>query len=259
MMNVYIITSLFLSLQFTIALIIHFLISFIASSSFYVFNCELVTRIVNYNSNMKGLKAMRKGLIVVLSAMLVLPITGCSNNTELEQLKKENEELRAAINNSGAKNPKISTVEGINDVNNAPILNLNKPFIVNTEYGDYALTFLGVETKDWRGKNADIEFPTLVISYEVENINFKSDYSAGCLIGSNFFYVYDDRKTLLSCADTRYEISNQYPDTVLPGYKGQFDECYELRQDTKYIDIVLHRTNEDGQETVVGKIQININ
>ena len=37
---------------------------------------------------------MKKILAISLSAFLLLSLAGCTNNSEIEQLKKENEELK---------------------------------------------------------------------------------------------------------------------------------------------------------------------
>ena len=42
---------------------------------------------------------MKKILAISLSAFLLLSLAGCTNNSEIEQLKKENEELKQQLAN----------------------------------------------------------------------------------------------------------------------------------------------------------------
>lgn len=197
---------------------------------------------------------MKKTLIFILAAVLLFSSTACGNNPELEQLWKENEELKKQIsvseNTSSEKDAEASTSE--------QTLSISQPLTVNTSSGSYKITVTGAEIKDWRERSrGNIKNLNVMLNYTVENIDFKNEYYTGCNVDSSLFYVYDDNNTLLDTASSSYD--TQFPDNVLPGRNGQFNLCYDLiKDDTKYIDVVLHRIDEQGKDTILGQTRISL-
>lgn len=193
---------------------------------------------------------MKKLLIALSAVTIALSCAACGNNEELEALRKENEELKQSL-----------SVQENSANNNAAMkqaLSLNQPLTVDTEYGSYKVTLTGAEIKDWRERSQGlVDNLSLLISYTVENIDFSNEQYPGCLVNNSFFYVYDDNKTLLETSGVSYD--TEFPDTVLPGYNGQFNICYDLKnENTKYIDVILHRTNEQFSDQILGQIRIEL-
>ncbi|MDD6710073.1 MAG: hypothetical protein PUE26_07995 [Ruminococcus sp.] len=194
---------------------------------------------------------MKKLITILIAASLLTLCGSCGNNAELEALKKENSKLRQELS-------KVTKAEQIHQSTVNQTISLNEPFEVSTEFGNYKVTITGAEIKDWRERSqGTIENLNLLLNYTVENISFSNDTFSGCYVDSSFFYVYDDNKTLLDTASSSYD--TQFPQVVLPGYNGQFNLCYDLnKEDTKYIDVVIHRRDEQYKDKILGQMQINL-
>lgn len=183
---------------------------------------------------------------------MVLALTSCGESKEIQTLKKENAELKEQISSLQKSSASKSSPKHV-----AQDLFLNMPYEIKTKYGSYKITITGAEVKDWRERSlGSIENLNLLLNYEVENVDFSNEYASGCYADSNLFYVYDDKKTLLRTSGESYDTS--FPDIVLPGYKGQFNLCYDLNGETTYIDVTLHRMDEEGKDIILGKLRIDL-
>lgn len=197
---------------------------------------------------------MKKIVTMILLSALTLTATSCTTNSEIEALKKENEELKQAM----SENSPTPSATNNEDSSNNQELALNQPLTVQTEWGSYQITITGAEIKDWRERSmGDITNLNLLLNYKVDNIDFSNEIYPGCFIDSSSFYVYDDNKTLLDIASSSYD--TQSADVVLPGYNGNFNLCYDLKKDNvEYVDVIIHRTNSNYQDIILGQLRVNI-
>lgn len=173
---------------------------------------------------------MKKILTFALSLLLIFVSSGCGNNTELEELKKENEALKQKLSDSS---PMPSDTTG-------GVVALNIPYTVETVYGTYKLTIIDVVPHAFPSYGEEYANYAALL-FEIENIDFKNDDFAGVTFDLSSFAVYDDKDYQVEIsAGFDYE-DYKYPETVLPGKKVRGVYMLDLKPDTKYVDVMFVR------------------
>lgn len=212
---------------------------------------------------------MKKKIILTLVAGVILSsITACGSNTsELDALKKENEDLKAQIeqlqtteNNKNKNSEKISSSNEGNDTlsDNIAQFILNEPFLVETEQGSYNITITGAKSTDWYEKTGKGTDKTVILlCYEVENIDFTtgsltSDGKDGVLVDQYAFKVSDENNYLLNMDNSTFSDCG-FPDIVEPGYKTREELPYIVEGKTSTINVVLSRRTGD-----IAKITLDV-
>lgn len=169
---------------------------------------------------MKKLKII-KGLI--LGICLALLFSGCSANNDKKEEAQE--------------------------------LELNKPFNIQTEYGDYSVTITGVKKTDWWSRFQKNDDKTVILlSYEVDNTSFKNDNYEGVVADGSLFSLIDEDGYNLPKSSFSYSEYPEY-DVVAPGTKAKKEVPYILENDSSYVDISIKRGTP---EKTLGTVRANI-
>lgn len=211
---------------------------------------------------------MKKKLILAMVASFALFITACGSNTsELDALKKENEELKAQIEqlqsteNIESKNSDEASLNAEDNTaqsDDVAQFILNKPFLVETDQGSYNITITGAKSTDWYERSGKGTDKTIVLlCYEVENIDFTtgtltSDGKDGVLVDQYAFKVSDENNYILNMDNSTYSDCG-FPDIVEPGYKTKEELPYIVDGKTSTINVVLSRRTGD-----VAKITLDV-
>lgn len=166
---------------------------------------------------------MKKLLTITLSALLILSAAGCGNNAELEALKKENEELKASLNDnvSNAQTNSAANVSSTTSNVEQKKYNVNEPITVQTEYGDYNISILSASKAI--ELNQDGNYP-IIVSFEIENLSYNygdssDDYSMPWDHFRSGMIVTDNEKNILKYYDILGPDEVHTPDKIPAGYK----------------------------------------
>lgn len=211
---------------------------------------------------------MKKKLILATIASFTLSITACGSDTsELDALKKENEELKAQIEqlqsteNIESKNSDEASLNAEDNTaqsDDVAQFILNEPFLVETDQGSYNITITGAKSTDWYERSGKGTDKTIVLlCYEVENIDFTtgtltSDGKDGVLVDQYAFKVSDENNYILNMDNSTYSDCG-FPDIVEPGYKTKEELPYIVDGKTSTINVVLSRRTGD-----VAKITLDV-
>lgn len=211
---------------------------------------------------------MKKKLILAMVTSFALFITACGSNTsELDVLKKENEELKAQIEqlqsteNIESKNSDEASLNAEDNTaqsDDVAQFILNEPFLVETDQGSYNITITGAKSTDWYERSGKGTDKTIVLlCYEVENIDFTtgtltSDGKDGVLVDQYAFKVSDENNYILNMDNSTYSDCG-FPDIVEPGYKTKEELPYIVDGKTSTINVVLSRRTGD-----VAKITLDV-
>lgn len=186
----------------------------------------------------------------LLCASMACCLTGCKKDDEIAELKKQNEELRGMINKNAATQSPAPSAEATGQ----NTLAIGEKLLVTTKNGKYNITITGAKNKTL---SYEKDKPIIDLSYEVENVDFKSEQYTGCTVNSSLFYAYDDKQRNLVPVMTSGD-DMKFPGVVLPGYKGDFDIGFYTIEDTKYVDIIIHRPDENGDK-ILAKLRLDLN
>lgn len=167
---------------------------------------------------------MKKIIIFIFSAALLLTSAGCVSNSKYEELKAENEELRNEINNNADSTQATGSVEKSKSSGNVTEIksyNIEEPITVQTEYGDYNVSILGASKAI--KLNQDGNYP-IIISFEIENLSYDyGDSSDGFSMpwqhSRGGIIVADNDKNILKCYDVLGPKEVHTPDNIPIGYK----------------------------------------
>lgn len=170
---------------------------------------------------------MKKIFNFLLIAIIISMFTGCSLNNNSTINKKQSKE----------------TVTHEKNYKDKKEINLNEPFTVSSESGDYNFTITGITKTDWWNryyKNNDKQI--ILLNYECDNISFKNSDYDGLFLDESAFSAIDDKKYLLDIPSFGYEASR--PKLVPVGLKGKFNIPFIIENDTKNITIKFNRGGE---------------
>lgn len=202
---------------------------------------------------------MKRLFSVLLVAVLCCGVlAGCSggksNSDEIEKLKKENEQLKAEVQNLKNTDKVDVKEEKEQNIDGVPELILNEPFEVKTENGTYKVTVQGAMATDWyRGSD---EKSVIALKYEVENVDFEIgellDGKDGCLIDRYAFKVSTPDGYVLDVWNSTMS-EYGFPEIVEPGFKSKEELPYIVDEIPEYINVILCRGTGD-----IAKIKLNI-
>lgn len=167
---------------------------------------------------------MKRTLLIALSSFLILSAVGCGNSAELEQLKRENEELKAAMNDSQSvsQSADLSESTGSQTVDSdSKSYNVGEPITVQTEYGDYTVSVLSASKAE--ELNQDGNYP-IVVSFEIENLSYNYGNSSDEFLmpwtdSRGGIIVADNEKNILKYYDVLGPKEVHTPKNIPVGYK----------------------------------------
>lgn len=114
---------------------------------------------------------MRLILTVVLSAVLILSLTSCGNNAEIQALKNENEELRQRLDEHSNTNGSLGELS-ISNLEYMKQINIGEIVSVQTEFGDFEIQIDNIHKTNIYDKSPDVFAAT--IQCVVNNISYSS-------------------------------------------------------------------------------------
>lgn len=185
---------------------------------------------------------MKKIISLLLVCAACLMMVGCGNE------KKETEaEAKTAETNTA----ETSTEEEAIGPNGLKKIEVGEALQIDAKYGSYKLTVTGIERTDWwERKHHNNKKSVVLLSYEVENINFSSILSEGVKVEYDLFKILDSKKGVLSPFLWYFDDVAE-PGTVKPGEKASGSIPYVLERDSDYFDVIFTRVTGDVAEVRV--------
>lgn len=120
-------------------------------------------------------------------------------------------------------------------------LEVDKLYTVKTDEGSYTFTIHSVYRTDWM---SDDENEVFVLSYEVENIDYKPDNGSLLLLDANTFHMEDADGNEFEAWDSTMS-ENGFPDFVEAGEKKEEEQPYVALKGTKEVDIIYQNQGEE--------------
>ncbi|MBU5480123.1 hypothetical protein [Blautia sp. MSJ-19] len=128
-------------------------------------------------------------------------------------------------------------------------LEVDKPYTVKTDEGSYTFTIHSVYRTDWM---SDDKNEVLVLSYEVENIDYDPDNGSLLMLNANTFHMEDADGNEFEAWDSTMS-ENGFPDFVEAGEKKEQEQPYVALKGTKEVDIIYQ---EQGEEKAVLTLEV---
>ncbi|WP_411329247.1 hypothetical protein [Blautia hansenii] len=183
---------------------------------------------------------MRKKLVALIVATMCFgTISGCSKESDTAKESKETQNNEVSQENKEPEN-----IEKSDDNTSIPKIEVGEKFLVETEMGSYNFTLKDVITPDISSLDLPVGKKMIVITFNVENIDFGEGTDTKLLLNSEAFKVSDENNTLLSTCD--FIPSDVEPPQLLEsGYNQDTGIPYLIDKNSKSVNIVLSRKSGD--------------
>lgn len=179
---------------------------------------------------------MKKILCLILIALNVTVI-GC-NSSNLDKKPKNNDSASTDSVQGETKNP---------------IIELNKPFEVNTEHGSYNFTIQSVtKTNWWERSKKGTDKTVILLNLECENIDFSNKDKTGFEGVSLYdaFTIKDDKNYMLEHFSMSYDDVNMGSTPIPKNTKGKISMPFVADNDIKSVSVVFNRGGTINDITV---------
>ena len=181
----------------------------------------------------------RKIVVLLLSAMCLGMITGCNKESDTAKGNNKSQSKEVIQENKTPEN-----AEKVENSTSAPEIKAGEKFLVETELGNYNFTLKDVITPDTSSLDLPAGKKMIVITFNVENINFGEGTDTKLLLDSEAFKVSDENNTLLSVYDL-LPSDIQPPQLLSPGYNQDTGIPYLIDENSKNVNIILTRKSGD--------------
>ena len=181
----------------------------------------------------------RKIVVLLLSAMCLGMITGCNKESDTAKGNNKSQNKEVIQENKTPEN-----AEKVENSTSAPEIKAGEKFLVETELGNYNFTLKDVITPDTSSLDLPAGKKMIVITFNVENINFGEGTDTKLLLDSEAFKVSDENNTLLSVYDL-LPSDIQPPQLLSPGYNQDTGIPYLIDENSKNVNIILTRKSGD--------------
>lgn len=181
----------------------------------------------------------RKIVVLLLSAMCLGMITGCNKESDTAKGNNKSQSKEVIQENKTPEN-----AEKVESSTSAPEIKAGEKFLVETELGNYNFTLKDVITPDTSSLDLPAGKKMIVITFNVENINFGEGTDTKLLLDSEAFKVSDENNTLLSVYDL-LPSDIQPPQLLSPGYNQDTGIPYLIDENSKNVNIILTRKSGD--------------
>lgn len=181
----------------------------------------------------------KKIVVLLLSAMCLGMITGCNKESDTAKGNNKSQNKEVIQENKTPEN-----AEKVENSTSAPEIKAGEKFLVETELGNYNFTLKDVITPDTSSLDLPAGKKMIVITFNVENINFGEGTDTKLLLDSEAFKVSDENNTLLSVYDL-LPSDIQPPQLLSPGYNQDTGIPYLIDENSKNVNIILTRKSGD--------------
>lgn len=181
----------------------------------------------------------KKIVVLLLSAMCLGMITGCNKESDTAKGNNKSQNKEVIQENKTPEN-----AEKVENSTSAPEIKAGEKFLVETELGNYNFTLKDVITPDTSSLDLPAGKKMIVITFNVENINFGEGTDTKLLLDSKAFKVSDENNTLLSVYDL-LPSDIQPPQLLSPGYNQDTGIPYLIDENSKNVNIILTRKSGD--------------
>lgn len=181
----------------------------------------------------------KKIVVLLLSAMCLGMITGCNKESDTAKGNNKSQSKEVIQENKTPEN-----AEKAENSTSAPEIKAGEKFLVETELGNYNFTLKDVITPDTSSLDLPAGKKMIVITFNVENINFGEGTDTKLLLDSEAFKVSDENNTLLSVYDL-LPSDIQPPQLLSPGYNQDTGIPYLIDENSKNVNIILTRKSGD--------------
>ena len=181
----------------------------------------------------------KKIVVLLLSAMCLGMITGCNKESDTAKGNNKSQNKEVIQENKTPEN-----AEKVENSTSAPEIKAGEKFLVESELGNYNFTLKDVITPDTSSLDLPAGKKMIVITFNVENINFGEGTDTKLLLDSEAFKVSDENNTLLSVYDL-LPSDIQPPQLLSPGYNQDTGIPYLIDENSKNVNIILTRKSGD--------------
>ncbi len=194
----------------------------------------------------------KKVVLLVVAALIIGGLAGSaisgnfknnqdSENTGTEKSDEETKETEIQEEDATDVEVEKEVKKEKKDRSGLEKLEVDKPYIVKTDEGSYTFTIHSVYRTDWM---SDDENEVFVLSYEVENIDYKPDNGSLLLLDANTFHMEDADGNEFEAWDSTMS-ENGFPDFVEAGEKKEEEQPYVALKGTKEVDIIYQNQGEE--------------
>lgn len=162
---------------------------------------------------------MKKALFVSFLSVMLIVTSGCGSQT-------------AVISEPEVSSKQIE-------------LAAKEPITIKTEHGSYNLTINDVFKTESSSTDSSV-----ILSFGIENIDFKNSEFKGVLLGYNAFSLYGANGEKLAEHSIIHD-GFRSPNTVLPGSKDSFGIGYLMKSPSDKVDVIFSRGTGDTYKATV--------
>lgn len=192
---------------------------------------------------------MKKYMCLLCVCAMSFSLTACGSHTSNETLQTK----ETVIEEAGETTDKEVVMQEQYKVVEAEV---GQPIQIHAKYGDYRVTVTGAEEVDWwyRKHNTNVKHVVL-IHYEVENLNFSSNFSKGVDLKPDSFRVTGNNDYLGKAFLTYYD-GYEEAGLVEPGEKKSGTFAYEIDNPNRmpeYYNVVYKNSSGD-----IAKVKVDL-
>lgn len=201
---------------------------------------------------------MKKWTSLLCIIVISFSLTACSGtqkeitDTEALETTADTEALETILDEAYQETKEVVMQEAYKVVE----ADVNQPIQINAKYGSYQITVTGAEEVDWwyRKHQTNVKHVVL-IHYDVENLNFSSNFSEGVNLKSDCFRVLGSNGYQGKAFLTYYD-GYESMGVVKPGEKKSGVFAYEIdnpKNMPEYYTVVYKNSSGD-----IAKVQVDL-